>query len=83
MDTRERLREQRKANMAIGWPMGVGLILGLAIGYLPRIAEGAETAFVQYAYFLIAFGLGAVCALTGVWLTGRRVRKQGNATEVG
>ncbi len=75
METRERLREQRKASWRSGWPMGVGLALGLILEFLPRIAEGAETAFVQHAYFLIAFGLGAVCALTGVWLTGHEIRK--------
>ncbi|MCP4684788.1 MAG: hypothetical protein GY867_04995 [bacterium] len=75
MSTRERLRKQRKASTHIGWPLGLGLGIGFIIGFIPHSLGGGEKLFADWAYFLIAFGLGAVSVLLVWWLAGYKVTR--------
>ncbi len=79
MNTRERLREQRKTGRYIGWPMGFGLAIGLATGYVLNPSGVGSGLAPEWAYSLITFCLGGVCALTGVWLIGRKNKNPGSA----
>ncbi len=72
MDTRERLRQQRKLEWKTTTPtLAVGLIVGWSVGFIGRIG-GGEGLTPHFAYTLIAFGLGAVVALLGQYF----IRKQ-------
>ncbi len=60
MDTRERLRQQRKKGTGpLISGMTTGLVIGWGLGFLSR-SGGCEGMTPHFVYTLIAFGLGGI-----------------------
>ena len=70
MNTKERLKEQRRAGWRTGSQLGIGIAMGFAIGFGMNTLTGASGMTPEWAFYLIAYGLGAVSFLMVWWLAG-------------
>ncbi len=75
MNTKERLKEQRRANRSLGWPIGTGMSMGFVVGFgLNALSSGSSFA-PEWAFYLIAYGLGAASVLAVWWLAGYELKR--------
>jgi drug/metabolite transporter (DMT)-like permease len=70
VDTKARLREQRKKNRR-GAFFGLGLGVGFVLGYLSG-GSAPEGLTPYWASLIVAFGLGGLCVLLYWWLADHR-----------
>ena len=70
MNTKERLKEQRQASWRASLPMGIGMGIGFTAGFGMNTLIGASGMTPEWAFYLIAYGLGAVSVFVIWWLRG-------------
>jgi hypothetical protein len=78
MDTKARLRDERKKHKSATYFV-TGLVLGLLLGVVAATSSsgGGLAMTPQWAYLLVAFGLGGVAVLAYWWLAGCGVNRAG------
>ncbi len=73
MDTREKLNGEMKRTWAGKGPiLALGLVLGFILGFGGN-AVGSASLSPQWAYTILAFGLGGACTIAYWWLTGYQI----------
>jgi hypothetical protein len=73
MNTKERLKEQRRAAGGFGLPMGIGIGIGFSVGFGINRLAGANSLTPEWAFYLIAYGLGMATVFAIWWLKGYEV----------
>ncbi len=70
MNTKERLKKQRRAASGMGWPIGVGVGIGLSVVIGTSFTGGENVLTPEWAIYLIAYGLGGATVRAVWWLRG-------------
>lgn len=70
MNTKERLKEQRRAGWRTSSQLRIGMVMGFVIGLSMSLVSGANTLTPEWAIYLIAYGLGAASVFVIWWLRG-------------